>query len=1085
MKKLCSLILSAAITVSVLPSAVLAQNEDYTDTLTYSAYGGDGVWWNHSDAEVTQNEDGSITIKNVDNNSSYSAVDVANAALGGEYVDYTADDYASLFDNGTDVQTLVRNALSANEADGKRTLGKTNHGLFSNKIAVNTQSTEIKFTAKFNETGAFVEISNNNCYAPYINTDNGNITVNTGYANDVLIENFDTDKWYTFKIVLHDGRTENPVASGSVTVYDADDESAALGTIDGLKLHYTDVSWYKVNFFPNSKYGAQMQLKDFTVAPYGGDTPEATPAPDKTPYPTLEPTPSPTPRPDGAPTPKPTLNSQPAEGAKSKNIYTFTEDFEPYINQVGQESIKTDKFVNFDTVAKVYDDNSNNRFLTLTNAKTGTRYFATADEKTAAIETTAVVSMKVKFNTLKAHNNGNVAVFDLTSSNAHNKKSSDEKLVIAEKISVDCAGKMTADSNEICTVSTGKWYTVKSVSDVKNKTNSIYVYDENGTLAGKVENIAFYDSAATAVKNIRFDLCRGSGSYSIDDIYMYELKDTSLNIFDDVNENNSPLINYFAALGIVGQSVKITAVYNADKSLKNVYFDIDDEIQAKNGETVKTFVWDSMSGMRPVSETSFDGGSAVSAVEINNMITLATETKSMLSGDVTREKLYAYLVEIYKTRSGDDEPVQGELTFTDKDSINTDYTAAIGTAVKLGLTPVKNGAFNPTSSVSRYEAAQAVSRLISAINVGITDKIISEPEEEIIIPHVIDQLPETGVMRDPMVENAPDGYYYMCCSTGTHPDNAKGKAFPRSDISDESLWKDDTGVRIWRSSDLVDWTPVKSAKEDSEYPYYIWNVYEGGTWEKVNGFGVKNINIDGTNGTLGAKRFAQVLWAPEIHWIKGTYFIVYCMNPGGTSIARSVSGKPEGPYVRQECSQDTQFRTRIDASLFWDDDNEVYYTDGSCAIFHMNEDMTGIVKKSNGNEEFISAQAPGKEGGFLFKRNGIYYATAGEFDEQGGYDAVVGMNKTGKCMANGEYKEVHWLYTLGHNGYFEDKEGNWWATMFGNDNDKLANETNGFNNGFALVPIDFDKYTGKIIIDTVRLDEWNNLLISKGYSFAK
>ena len=70
--------------MSVLPSAVLAQNEDYTDTLTYSAYGGDGVWWNHSDAEVTQNEDGSITIKNVDNNSSYSAVDVANAALGGE-----------------------------------------------------------------------------------------------------------------------------------------------------------------------------------------------------------------------------------------------------------------------------------------------------------------------------------------------------------------------------------------------------------------------------------------------------------------------------------------------------------------------------------------------------------------------------------------------------------------------------------------------------------------------------------------------------------------------------------------------------------------------------------------------------------------------------------------------------------------------------------------------------------------------------------------------------------------------------------------------------------------------------------------
>ena len=57
--------------------------------------------------------------------------------------------------------------------------------------------------------------------------------------------------------------------------------------------------------------------------------------------------------------------------------------------------------------------------------------------------------------------------------------------------------------------------------------------------------------------------------------------------------------------------------------------------------------------------------------------------------------------------------------------------------------------------------------------------------------------------------------------------------------------------------------------------------------------------------------------------------------------------------------------------------------------------------------------------------------------------------------------------------------------MFGNDNDKLANAANGFNNGFALVPIDFDKYTGKIIIDTGRLTAWTDLLQQRGYQFAK
>jgi len=209
-----------------------------------SAYSGDGVWRDHSDVEVVQKDD-YIIIKNADNNYSYSAVDVANAALGGEYENYTADDYAKLAAEHSDdtayVQNLVRNALSEDEAAGSRTLGKTNHGLFSNKIPVSTQSTQICFTAKFDEAGAFIEISNDNCYAPYINTDNGNITVNTGYANDILLENFDTDKWYTFNIILHDGREENPIASGSVTIYDADNADEPLGKVDNLKLHYTEV----------------------------------------------------------------------------------------------------------------------------------------------------------------------------------------------------------------------------------------------------------------------------------------------------------------------------------------------------------------------------------------------------------------------------------------------------------------------------------------------------------------------------------------------------------------------------------------------------------------------------------------------------------------------------------------------------------------------------------------------------------------------------------------------------------------------------------------------------------------------------
>ncbi|MGN0150095.1 MAG: family 43 glycosylhydrolase [Clostridia bacterium] len=1085
MKKLCAIILTLALGMSLFPTAIADNNVDYTDSLSTSAYGGSGTWWDHSDAEVRQEED-YITIKNIDNNSSYSAVDVANSILGGDYANYTAEDYANEYDEdiakahqNQPVQTKIYDKLKANNPENAqnivRTLGKTNHGLFSNRIAVSGQSVKICFTAKFDESGAFVEISNNTGYGPYINTDNGNITVNTGYGNNILLEELDTNAWYTFELVLHDGRKSNPVSSGSVTLYD--ENGLELGAVDGLQLHYDEVEWYKVNFFPNSRAGAEMSLKDFTVEETA-DTPSVTARPTQTPYPTLEPTPSPTLPPEGYATPKPTLNPKPIVGAKSENVYTIHEDFESDARNIGSNP-KTESITlpsNAGAVATMDRDTYNNNYMTITNTGSGLRYLATNDDAATLITSKAVTQMKVKFNKLSAHSGTSAAAFDLTSSSANNTKSDDTNLVIASRIDVDINGAVTVGNDTIGTIDVGKWYTIKIVSDVDNKVNDVYFYDENG-LIGSVNDSPFYNADATGIKNIRFNIKRGSTSVSIDDIYMYELKDKTETVFEDVLGFDAPMIDYLAALGVAEQGgTKITAVYTENGILKNIYLNTSDEFQTEDGETIKTFLWNSISGMKPVSENEFLGNESVTAETVNKMTLTAAETSAELDDEVTREKFYTALVQVYKSRSGDEEPVSAALAFTDKDLITN--AEAIGTAVSIGITPITTGNFEPARKVTRYEATQAVSRLISAINLGITNRIEPEPEEEIIIPHVIDQIPGTGVMRDPMVLNAPDGYYYMCCSTGTSPEDAKN-GFPNANIDKESLWKDDTGIRVWRSSDLIDWEPVRSAKEDSEYPDYIWNIYEGGTWEKVNGFGYWNINVDGTNGSLGAKRFAQVLWAPEIHWVKGTYFIVYCMNPGGTGIARSVSGKIEGPYVRQESCQDASFRGgRIDASMFWDDDNTVYYTDGSCAIYRMNSEITSY-------EKYIGKQAPGKEGGFLFKRNGIYYATAGEFDENGGYDAVVGMNKTGECLANGAYGEVHWLYTLGHNGYFEDKDGNWWATMFGNDNDKLANEINGFNNGFALVPIDFDRYTGKIIIDQERLTAWTDLLQQHGYSFTK
>lgn len=968
-----------------------------------------------SDAIVSEKGYGGqpyLQITNNDTNASVSANDVA----------------CDLLDLPPDTEITKEIAEQAKEAlTEKRAKGTVNNGLFSNKIKVSTQSTQIEFTVRFDDLGGFIELSNSTAYGPYINTDAGNITVNTGYQNTRLLENINLSHWYKFTLILHDGREDNPVASCNITVKDI--STGEENTLENIGLMCRKADWYKVNFFPASAYGKTVSLKAFSVRAYEGDTPDAAPIPSHTPYPTLKPTPSPSPLPGGE-TPRPTIVPQIQKDAASKNKYTFHDDFDFYEKSVGKE-LNTDNFSVFAVKAVTEKDSTNNKFVTISNSASGQRYYTTADTATRLITTKAITEFKVKFNAFQAKDS-EMCTFDLLSGSGDNQKSDDSKLVVALRFGVDKTGNMyvvNSDGNKnFASVAASKWYTLKVVTDVQAQKNSITIYDGDDRI-GEINDVAFYHTAAAGIKNFRLTSKRDSGKISLDDVYISEMLDDETPVFEDTDGEKAPMTNFLASYGIA----------------------------------------------QPKADKSFEPTEEIRADEFNEMIFRTTNYSTNIT-HTTRENAAKELVNLYKELSGDNEPVKAQLEFTDQNDISD--KDMIAEAVGLSLTFADGkGAFEPTKNLTRYEALLSVSRLLTAVNIGITGKIEPVPTPEIKAPHVIDLLPETGVIRDPMVNLSPDGYYYMCCSTGTAPDQAKGDAFPREDTSDEDLWKDDTGIRIWRSSDLVDWTPVKSGKTDSEYPFYIWNVYENGTWEKINGFGVSNINN-------GEQRFAQVLWAPEIHWVKGTYFIEYCMNPGGTAIARSVTGKPEGPYVRQECSQNKPFKNRIDASMFWDDDNTVYYTDGSCAIWQMNDDMTDIARKSDGTEIYIASQAPGKEGGFLFKHNGIYYATAGEFFS-GRYDAVIGMNKTGKCLSKGAYGEVHYLYTCGHNGYFEDKDGNWWATMFGNDNDPLANSTNGFNNGFALIPIDFDEYDGHVYVNEDRLTAWNNLLQERGYHFNK
>lgn len=272
-------------------------------------------------------------------------------------------------------------------------------------------------------------------------------------------------------------------------------------------------------------------------------------------------------------------------------------------------------------------------------------------------------------------------------------------------------------------------------------------------------------------------------------------------------------------------------------------------------------------------------------------------------------------------------------------------------------------------------------------------------------------------IRDAVVCVGGDGRYYLTGSSG------------------DDIWHFNDGVELWVSEDLKKW----------DYMGLVWSFEEDATWQKE---------------WLFHKKAVRALWAPEIHYVKGNYFITLSMPPGCRGLLKSATGKPEGPYINA-LANDAKWDKDIDGSLFEDEDGAVYFVYGGGWIARMKDDMSGLaeepVKPFLIDPDTIPSHHAqtclerrhcldiGREGAFLFKRNGIYYLTAADSYE-GRYSSMVAMSKS----IYGPYQWRHEAVPCGGGtSYFKDHEGNWWCTYFGNDNQSPFKEMP------AMVKVDF------------------------------
>ncbi|SDD07608.1 Glycosyl hydrolases family 43 [Paenibacillus sp. UNCCL117] len=255
-------------------------------------------------------------------------------------------------------------------------------------------------------------------------------------------------------------------------------------------------------------------------------------------------------------------------------------------------------------------------------------------------------------------------------------------------------------------------------------------------------------------------------------------------------------------------------------------------------------------------------------------------------------------------------------------------------------------------------------------------------------------------IRDPHISTGPDGTYYL---TGT------------SNEPHGNFWDRNNQLHVWSSPDLKEWRHVAK----------VWDLAVNGTWEN-------NIYEH------------PCLWAPEMIYLHGTFWITYSLKGGGTGLIKSVSGQAEGPYI----DMGRMTNTDIDSSLFQDDDGQVYFVWQDGMIARMKDNMTGFAEMPR-KLLCSDGQRVGYEGAFIVKYKGKYVLGAAEWNGDKRVDGTYDLMYAVADHLYGPYTPRRLAVPHGgHGTMFIDREGKLRSTLFGND------RTAPFRTLLGIVPLE-------------------------------
>jgi beta-xylosidase len=287
----------------------------------------------------------------------------------------------------------------------------------------------------------------------------------------------------------------------------------------------------------------------------------------------------------------------------------------------------------------------------------------------------------------------------------------------------------------------------------------------------------------------------------------------------------------------------------------------------------------------------------------------------------------------------------------------------------LGALAGAVGAQDPTPLARQYETLEALHPF--AVVQQYDFALDRDKPGEQLVPYVkcaIKPLLDVP-LRDASICRGGDGNYYMVGTQGVS----------RRDGTVD--FQNSLTIKIWKSADGVRWRELTTA----------WNIADPRVYtphpQRTPQRWMQFFRLDPDDPAAG---WVRGITTPEIHYLKGTYWIPFALNNQETGLLKSTTGLPEGPYqniAHHAAGRDLERQARVTTrggspSLFADDDGTVYFVWGAGWIAKLKDDLTGLAERPRllqcePNSAFGDyPMLVGRTGAHLFKVNGKYHLTA-------------------------------------------------------------------------------------------------------------